>query len=104
MITRELCDNVEDKLRHLLKIEKININSSYNEVVIAYWRYYDNLGEKLLIPNELTPFQSIDRVWRHVFRKEKGSEEGVKEFVKWEKQEHRIEILPNGKRRIVNLD
>ncbi len=103
MITNELCQDVESRLGHLLEIGKINLNSSYNEVVIAYWRYFDKLGEKLLIPNELTPYQSIDRVWRKVFRQEKGDESGVKEYVSWEKREHRIEILPNGKRRIVDI-
>mgnify|MGYP003150377378 CR=1 FL=1 len=103
MLTKELCDNVEEKLKHLIDIEKINLQSSYNEVVIAYWRYYDNLGEKILIPDELTPYQSIDRVWRKSYRKEKGNEEGVKAFVSWEKREHRMEMQPNGKYRMVEL-
>lgn len=102
-ITSPQLHDIESKLRYLGQIDKINVNSSYNEVVIAYWRYYDKLGEKLLIPNELTPYQSIDRVWRKVFRQEKGDETGVKEYVSWEKREHRIEILPNGKRRIVDI-
>ena len=103
MITKELMETVHEKIKHLIQIEKISYNSSYNEVIIAYWRYYDNLGEKILIPDELTPYQSIDRVWRHDFRKEHGDETGVKQYLSWEKQEHKMERLPNGKLRIVNL-
>lgn len=103
MISKELMETVYEKIKHLIQIEKIDYKSSYNEVVIAYWRYYDKLGEKLLIPNELTPYQSIDRVWRRDFKQEPGDETGVKEYVSWEKQEHYMERLPNGKLRIVNI-
>tara|TARA_Y100000590_G_scaffold466524_1_gene642254 strand:+ start:13906 stop:14217 length:312 start_codon:yes stop_codon:yes gene_type:complete len=103
MITKELMETVHEKIKHLIQIEKISHNSAYNEVIITYWRYYDNLEEKLLTPNELTPYQSIDRVWRRDFKQEPGDETGVKEYVSWEKQQHRIEILSNGQRRIIDI-
>ncbi len=86
MSSETLFRNVEAKLRRLVEIGKLDpAESSYNMVLIVFWREYDHLGDGRLYPDELTPALTIDRVWRKVFRKEKGDETAYKEYVREEK-------------------
>lgn len=84
-LTAKHMANVELNLEQLVEDGTLNPESGYNEVVFAYWYRYDNFGQTIIDPKKLTPYQSIDRVWRRKFRGEKGDEEGVKEYVQAEK-------------------
>jgi len=74
--------SVEENLRILYDEGKLKPDSSYNEVVFAYWRRFDRYGTSTIDPAELTPCESITRCWRLNFRGEKGDEDGVINYVK----------------------
>ena len=81
-LTAKHMANVELNLEKLVQDGTLDPKSGYNEVVFAYWYRYDNFGQTIIDPKKLTPYQSIDRVWRRKFRGEKGDEVGVVEYVK----------------------
>lgn len=41
-------------------------DSSYNTILIEYWRRFDRLGDVVLKPDEITNYLSIDRCIRKI--------------------------------------
>jgi hypothetical protein len=55
--------------------------SSYNTILIEYWRRFDRLGDITLKPDEITNYLSIDRCIRKLRSPTKERLERIPEFV-----------------------
>ena len=51
-----------------------------NDILIAYWRYYDQFGTVALIPKEITNYHSVDRAIRDVLPDEYKHHQKAEEY------------------------
>ena len=54
------------KVEWLFQEQPILKTAHPNEILIAFWKYYDQFGTVALIPKEITNYHSIDRAIRRV--------------------------------------
>ena len=50
----------------------LHINSTYNDLILSYWFFYDRFGHDMTKPNTLTGIVKIDRVIRELPNRKKN--------------------------------
>ena len=62
--------------------EELHVNSTYNDLILSYWFFYDRFGQVTTKPNSLTNIPSIDRVIRDLPNRKKNEpkEKKYREF------------------------
>ena len=71
---------IRQKVRWLITQQPELKTAHPNDILFAYWRYYDQFGEVALISKDITNYHSIDRAIRDVMPDEYKHHQKAEEY------------------------